>query len=95
MAEYIDREALLQDIEAAINNNGMGYVVGKTMIRYLKRQPAADVEEVKHGWWVNAGGRQRVFYECSLCKDRWHYGAMLHMKYCPNCKAKMDGGKDG
>ena len=46
MAEYIEREALLADIDAAMNNAGMGYVVGQTLKRYIKRQTAADVVEV-------------------------------------------------
>lgn len=41
--EYIDREALLDDLDAAMKNSGMGYVVGQTMKRYVKRVPAADV----------------------------------------------------
>lgn len=42
MAEYIEREALLADIDAAIDNNGMGYVVGQTIKRYVKRLSAVD-----------------------------------------------------
>lgn len=44
--EYIDREALLDDLDAAMKNSGMGYVVGQTMKRYIKRVPAADVAPV-------------------------------------------------
>ena len=43
MAEYIEREALLADIDAAMENAGMGYVVGQTLKRYVKRVPSADV----------------------------------------------------
>lgn len=46
MASYIEREALLADIDAAMEKAGMGYVIGQTMKRYIKRQPAADVVEV-------------------------------------------------
>ena len=49
MAEYIEREALLADIDAAMENAGMGYVVGQTLKRYVKRVPAADVAPVRHG----------------------------------------------
>ena len=44
--EYIDRHALLDDLDAAMKNSGMGYVVGQTMKRYIKRVPVADVVEV-------------------------------------------------
>lgn len=46
MTQYIEREALLDDIDAAMQNTGMGVIVGQTLKRYVKRQPAADVSEV-------------------------------------------------
>ena len=56
MAEYIEREALLEDIQAAVENGGMGSMVAGTLKRYVKRAPAADVapvvrcRECKHAW---------------------------------------------
>lgn len=49
MAEYIERDALLSDIEAAEKHKGMGMVVAQTLKRYVKRAPAADVAPVVHG----------------------------------------------
>lgn len=46
MAKYIDREKLLADITAAAANSGMGEIVAKTLARYVKRQPTADVVAV-------------------------------------------------
>jgi hypothetical protein len=46
MDEYIDREALLEEIDAAMDADGMGFVVGTTLKRYLKRQKVADVTPV-------------------------------------------------
>lgn len=46
MAEYIKREALIGDLTAAMDHRGMGQVIGQTLIRYVKRQPAADVAPV-------------------------------------------------
>lgn len=46
MAEYIEREALIGDLTAAMDHRGMGQVIGQTLIRYVKRQPAADVAPV-------------------------------------------------
>ena len=99
MAEYIDREALLEDIDAAMKNSGMGYVIGKTLKRYVKLQTAADVAPVRHGRWVEP---QRLYYgakqyECSLCySDTFWKKHSITEKYpcCPNCGAKMDGGAD-
>lgn len=46
MAEYIDREKLLDDLLAAAKHGGMGEIIAQTLMRYVKRQPAADVAEV-------------------------------------------------
>ena len=46
MAEYIEREELIGDLTAAMDHRGMGQVIGQTLIRYVKRQPAADVVPV-------------------------------------------------
>ena len=43
--EYIDRVALLDDLNAAMKNSGMGFVAGQTMNLYILN-PAADVVEV-------------------------------------------------
>ena len=56
MDEYIEREALLEDLQAAVENGGMGGMVASALKRYVKRAPAADVVEVvrcedcKHAW---------------------------------------------
>ena len=56
MAEYIEREALLEDLQAAVENGGMGGMVASVLKRYVTRVPAADVAPVvrcrdcKHAW---------------------------------------------
>ena len=92
MAEYIEREALLEDIQAAVENEGMGSMVAGALKRYVKRVTAADVAPVRHGRWVEKEKYTfGIMYDCSLCEDRildnghpWNY--------CPNCGARMDGG---
>lgn len=97
MAEYIDREALLEDIDAAMKNSGMGYVIGKTLKRYVKLQTAADVAPVRHGRWKPYHeadiGYDEYGVRCSNCKfEVEDHEVNFIMKYCPNCGAKMDGG---
>lgn len=53
---------------------------------WLNEQPTADVEEVKHGKWITFSLRDP---QCSLC----HSYNFEQSNYCPNCGAKMDGGK--
>lgn len=55
-------------------------------------QPAADVQEVKHGRWISndLGGYKWAYY-CSECGWVDGYPFNDRHKYCPNCGAKMDG----
>ena len=95
MAEYIEREALLADIDAAMENEGVGYVVGQTLKRYVKRAPPADVAPVRHARWVDN--------HCTACgmmpmgDEMWKHLDLepplfeRFMDYCPSCGCRMDG----
>ena len=100
MAEYIEREALIGDLTAAMDHRGMGQVIGQTLIRYVKRQPAADVAPVVHGWWIHSRyedcSEQFELVKCSQCNHEAYAMAFYVVagNYCPNCGAKMDRGAD-
>ena len=95
MAEYIEREKLISDIDAAMENAGMGYVIGQTMKRYIKRVPAADVSPVRHGRWVEKEKYTfGIMCDCSLCENRI-LDTGHRWNYCPNCGAKMGGDVNG
>ena len=62
---------------------------------FIKNLPIADVAEVKHGEWIYA----KTYYtadecNCSLCGQLMTTASNVRMNYCPNCGAKMDGGKE-
>ena len=84
MAEYIDREKLLRDINHYHLSDGK-------FQHWVEVQQAADVAPVVHGRWVEKEKYTfGIMYDCSLCENRildnghpWNY--------CPNCGAKMDG----
>ena len=59
----------------------------------IENAPTVDAVEVVHGRWVEH--RPNV-YECTACHT-WYgnYGGCEEWAYCPNCGAKMDGGKEG
>lgn len=84
MAEYIEREKLLRDIEHYHLSDGM-------FQHWVEIQLAADVAPVRHGRW-------ECNKPCPVCggdrfdgldADIW---ADWQPPYCPNCGAKMDGG---
>ena len=89
MAEYIEREALLADIDAAMENAGMGYVIGQTLKRYVKRVPAADVAPVRHGRWERTADGAALCTACKRKMNPYQYG----YAFCSLCGAIMDGGK--
>ncbi len=52
--------------------------------------PTIEVEPVKHGKWKKI----QNFAQCSECKHEVNWGSKDFLSpYCPNCGAKMDGGK--
>lgn len=93
MPNYIDRDAIVQDMKERLNNVNHGdyiyYQFGyKLAIRYIKNAPTVDVQEVKHGKWDEIrdgygkleGWIHRGCGRMSMGKDN----------YCPKCGARMD-----
>lgn len=93
MAEYIEREALIEDLDAAVKKRGMGAIIGDALKRYVQRAPAADVAPVVYGRWEFPGPNRLVKEcmcgTCSACKIRSKY--ITNIGPCPNCGARMDG----
>ena len=82
MAEYIEREALLRDIERYNVSDG-------AFQHWVEIQPAADVAPVRHGRWEVGYFHDRV---CSCCLHPDNDFDDYAHNFCPNCGAKMDGG---
>ena len=92
MVRYIDAEELLTKMSNDLPYKG-------SVKRILIQAPTADVVEVKHGEWRGemkecCDWRKRPYQHfypncCSVC----HKGVEERTPYCPNCGAKMDGGK--
>ncbi len=55
-----------------------------------------QLEPVRYGRWIQ-NKNVPAYHYCSLCKVthkmKMSCNAYVFMKYCPNCGAKMDGGK--
>ena len=98
MAEYIEREAVLQKKTrmTEYDEGGWGANVSVVRIEDINAIPAADVVEVVHGRWewykspVCLSGD--LYYRCSICgeSDPWQMTTRGHANYCPNCGAKME-----
>ena len=96
MAEYIEREAMLQEIDRAFKEYGQDGDILKLFSECrasILFAPTADVVEVRHGEWQEKRWCDNFQHICSLC----HKTARVHpqsvaYKYCPYCGAKMDGG---
>ena len=96
MAEYINRNELLERMQkcyCGTCNNYSGMLCRSCLmddaLRDIEDAPAADVVEVKHGYWFDTykGGSKKG---CSVC----HCQADLSKQgkeYCSYCGAKMDG----
>lgn len=80
MAEYIEREALLEKLA----EHDLCLCVSESDIKNI---PAADVAPVVHGRWRLVG--ECGFNDCYICSECGKI-AMNDSNYCPNCGAKMD-----
>ena len=54
----------------------------------LREFPTADVEPVRHAWWID-GKYSLIYPHCSMCGKFSQDGSKT--LFCPNCGAKMDG----
>lgn len=99
MPRYIDKDKLVnklkEDCETLVKERWFDdYVQGySSAIDDIIAEPEADVQEVKHGHWIEQakikkdGEVRLVHWQCSLC------GCFLGTNtanYCPACGAKMD-----
>jgi len=99
--EYIQREDMLNAVEKLDiipSVDGMGIPTGVEDFRVqflgtVLKVESADVVPVVHGRWIPRKTDYNLYRECSACKV-WLLWNMPRNSYCPNCGAKMDGGKN-
>lgn len=93
MARYINAEPILKKIAAEINKSEK-YTAYESALDdayfYVNNAPVADVQEVKHGKWIDKG---HFTLMCSCCEEYVARNVLYGYKldYCPKCGAKMDG----
>ena len=91
MAEYIDREALTKSLEAVTNEPTCPIHIAAYIDQIIAQEPAADVVEVRHGFWEYVGLSGALW--CSECKKQSSHMGYATNKFCPNCGAIMDKNK--
>ena len=99
MTEYIEREAISEEIRKYYYKNPPNFSYGEGFDRGLDRAqraildaPSADVALVRHGRWVPTFHVGDCCYRCSECQFLRDTYLLDIGNYCPNCGAKMDGG---
>lgn len=92
--EYIEREALIRYAEKqrVVIKDGTSVaeamrIQGNVFRRCVEVTPTADVEEVRHGGWLEQNLCGKTIYVCSNCQT---LGSPL-WKRCPVCEVKMGG----
>jgi hypothetical protein len=97
MAEYINREELLKDINDSVRfstRNGVSAEIrgAHKIVDRIYSAPTADVVEVVHGEWeIVDSDLDWVDGKCSACGYTDCFYESGFYKYCPDCGAKMDG----
>lgn len=102
MADYIDREGLLQ-IESLlktdiIENNKVAIWLYEQIMHDIEAYPSEDVAPVIHARWVDWGVRDdngNGEYTCSYCDHIDEHPPGRRIPYCWYCGAKMDMNKEG
>lgn len=87
MAEYIDRQAALDELDEDIEEFVECDYALKTAKKYIKKIPPADVRPVVHSEWVlNDNGT----WSCNYCKSWIPDEQRFYANWCLYCGAKME-----
>lgn len=95
MADYIDREAMIKQIERRermlIGDKSISIAALK---QFVRNRPAADVVPAIRGHWIpTTRPYMNEYKDCSVCDYRTWYSSDFN--YCPNCGAKMEEEDNG
>ena len=100
MSDLISRQTAIDAVGNMLRRKfGIGGDLANITLAGL---PTIDAVPVKHGEWIRKSPTAWM-WTCSCCKkdDAYAYSAgesfepdVLQDLFCPNCGAKMDGGKD-
>ena len=87
MERLIDANEILKSKHQHYNPMADEYYVP---VSDIENAPTVDAELVEHGEWIpKITELGTMVFECSAC----HRFIDIHWAYCPQCGAKMDGGR--
>lgn len=98
MSRYIDVDKVIDKMNEVLinekhkgNEDTVAYFAFTRIIQALQQEPTADVEEVRHGEYINDQDTPISLYiaECSCCNVKTAMGL-----YCMWCGAKLDKEKE-
>ena len=97
MGRYIDAEKIKITADTMIAD-GECYVPLLAVKQAIARTPTEDVEEIRHGHWIekDLDNFRKVECQCSICgwsgvENYDSYVDIHDFEFCPYCGAKMDG----
>lgn len=97
MAEYIEKPDMQYILhiksDKKVEKRLIDYCLESVVDVFEDTGLTADVQPVKHGRWENTNTPNQL--RCSNCEIIHLIAQYPHgdIKYCPNCGARMDGGK--
>lgn len=106
MKEYIERDPLMKGVDEFHHTSHIQSITRETEkektlwkgihlgVNYCRNQiseaPIEDVAPIVHGEWIHKNGEMH----CSVCGSEALMDEIYYKSpYCPDCGAKMDGGK--
>ena len=96
MGRYIDAGKIKVTADTMIED-GECYVPLMAVKQAIARTPTEDVEEIRHGHWIekDLDNFRKVECQCSICGwsgvDNYDSYVDIHdFEFCPYCGAKMD-----
>ena len=98
MPRYINAEHFEESLDLMCDAGGILQPITEVVRQFCKDkirlEPTADVQEVKHGRWIEKDSRYVHNFKCSVCNDvRFDIPTCMGkplFNFCPNCGAKMD-----
>lgn len=90
MAEYIEKQAVLDEIDEEIQEFPECEYALSFSKRWIKKLPPADVRPVVRGEWLHEDSASNYLaFKCSVCGTG---GRLYKFPFCSQCGADMRGG---